>query len=79
MISPAALDTAEKTVSTWAQMVSGLPLQDHVREMIEEQLRYLPLTKQFVEVSAKSRPKKPPQDRETRERKSRAANSRILR
>ena len=60
MVVQTALDTAEKTVSTWAQMASGLPLQDHVREMIEEQLRYLPLTKQFVEVSAKGRPKKPP-------------------
>jgi serine/threonine-protein kinase HipA len=56
MVVQTALETAEKTVRAWTEMASGLSLQDQVRERIEEQLRYLPLTKQFLDVPRKNRP-----------------------
>jgi hypothetical protein len=43
-----ALETAEKTVRVWSEMARDLPLHDHGREMIDEQLRPVPLTKQFL-------------------------------
>jgi hypothetical protein len=57
-----ALETAEKTVRVWSGMARDLPLHNHVREMIDEQLRYVPLTRQFLggttgEVSKKPTPK----------------------
>jgi hypothetical protein len=56
------LETAEKTVRVWSEMARDLPLHNHVREMIDERLRYVPLTRQFLggtsgEVSKKTTPK----------------------
>jgi hypothetical protein len=42
------LETAEKTVRVWSEMARDLPLHNHVREMIDERLRYVPLTRQFL-------------------------------
>ena len=72
MVVQTALDTAEKTVRAWSQMASDLPLHDQVREGIEEQLRYLPLTQKFLDVSRKNRPKKvPTEEKSPRSRKPR--------
>jgi serine/threonine-protein kinase HipA len=60
MVVQTALDTAEKTVRAWSEMASDLPLHDQVREGIEEQLRYLPLTQQLLDASGKNHPKKVP-------------------
>lgn len=58
MVIETALDTAEKTVRTWSTMASDLPLDRSVRENIEEQLRYVPLTKQFLAMPRKRSPHK---------------------
>jgi len=72
MVVQTALDTAEKTVRVWSEMAPDLPIQDQVRESIEEQLLYLPLTKQFLDVPNKDRPKKVP----TGEKSARTRNPR---
>ena len=72
MVVQTALDTAEKTVRAWSEMASDLPLHDQVREGIEEQFRYLPLTQQFLDVQGKNRPKKvPTEEKSPRIRKPR--------
>jgi serine/threonine-protein kinase HipA len=48
MVVETALDAAEKTVRSWSRVAPDLPLDRNVRESIEEQLRYIPLTKQFL-------------------------------
>jgi serine/threonine-protein kinase HipA len=58
MVVETALDTAEKTVRAWSQIASDLPLQKQVRENIEEQLGYVPLTKQFLDVPSRRTSKK---------------------
>lgn len=58
MVVETALDTAEKTVRAWSTMASDLPLDRNVRENIEEQLRYVPLTKQFLGAPSKRTSKK---------------------
>jgi serine/threonine-protein kinase HipA len=58
MVVETALDTAEKTVRAWSTIASDLPLDRNVRENIEEQLRYVPLTKQFLGTPSKRTSKK---------------------
>jgi serine/threonine-protein kinase HipA len=48
MVVEVALETAEKTVRVWSEMAPSLPLADKAREQIDEQLRYIPLTRQFL-------------------------------
>ena len=72
MVVQTALETAEKTVRAWSEMASDLPLHDQVREGIDEQLRYFPLTQQFLQVPGKDRPKKvPTEEKNPTSRKSR--------
>jgi serine/threonine-protein kinase HipA len=47
-VTQTALETAEKTVRVWSEMAPDLPLHNHVKERIDEQLRYVPLTSQFL-------------------------------
>lgn len=47
-----ALETAEKTVRASSEMGGALPLDRRVKELIDEQLRYVPLTRPFLEGSA---------------------------
>lgn len=42
-----ALRTAERLVSAWRTMKDDLPLDDDARTKIDEQLQYVPLTRQF--------------------------------
>ncbi len=58
MVAETALDTAEKTVRAWSTMASDLPLGNNVRESIEGQLCYIPITKQFLRAPSKSSSKK---------------------
>ena len=58
-----ALEAAERTVRVWSEMARDLPLQHQVKEAIDEQLRYVPLTRRFLagtpgDVSNKPAPKK---------------------
>ena len=46
-----AIHTAEKLVTTWRRMKHDLPLDDEARRKIDEQLEYLPLTRQFIQKS----------------------------
>ncbi len=52
MVVEVALETAEKTVRAWSEMAPSLPLEDRAREEIDEQLWYIPLTRQFLGGSA---------------------------
>lgn len=47
MVVETALETAERTVHAWAEMARDLPLQNHAREQIHEQLRQVPLSAHF--------------------------------
>lgn len=58
MVVETALDTAEKTVRAWSTMASDLSLDNNMRASIEEQLRYVPITKQFLGTSNKRNSKK---------------------
>lgn len=53
MVVETALETAEKTVRAWSQMASDLPFDANVRDNIDEQLRYVPLTRQFLAAPSK--------------------------
>lgn len=43
-----ATHTASKLVDTWRRIKSDLPLDDDARKKIDEQLEYVPLTRQFL-------------------------------
>jgi len=47
MVVETALETAERTVHAWSEMAPNLPLQNHAREQIDEQLRQVPLSAHF--------------------------------
>ena len=48
LVVETAMDTAEKTVRAWSKISSSLLLEEQARAKIEEQLRYMPLTHQFL-------------------------------
>jgi serine/threonine-protein kinase HipA len=48
LILEVAHQTAEQTVAAWSRLARELPLDEQTREAIHEQLRYVPLTRQFV-------------------------------
>jgi serine/threonine-protein kinase HipA len=48
LVLEVALATAERIVSAWSRLSPELPISQHVREKIDEQLRYVPLTKRFL-------------------------------
>lgn len=48
LVANAALETAERTVKKWAQLANEHPLDPKSRERINEQLRYVPITRQFL-------------------------------
>lgn len=43
-----ALETAERTVKLWSESNADLPLDAGMRQKIDEQLNYVPLTRQFL-------------------------------
>ena len=43
-----ALATAERTVNAWTEHSSELPIGKETRDKIDEQLRYVPLTRRFL-------------------------------
>jgi serine/threonine-protein kinase HipA len=51
MLLDAALETAEKTVKTWLEINPDLPLDSAMRQRINEQFKYVPLTRQFLKES----------------------------
>ena len=48
LVLDVALETAERTVKAWSEMNSDLPLDSGMRQKINEQLKYVPLTRQFL-------------------------------
>ncbi len=60
MVVETALETAERTVHAWAEMTHDLPLQNHAREQIDEQLRQVPLSAQFLPGTPPSVPRNLP-------------------
>lgn len=46
-----AMQTAEKLVAAWRRMKNDLPLDEEARRKIDEQLEYVPLTRQFIRSS----------------------------
>ncbi|HEX7425007.1 MAG TPA: HipA domain-containing protein [Terriglobales bacterium] len=48
MVVNTALETAEKFVRVWREKNADLPLDEEMRQRIEDRLRYVPLTRQFV-------------------------------
>ncbi len=49
LVVETATQTAEKLVTAWRKMKDDLPLDDGARKRIDEQLKYVPLTRQFLE------------------------------
>ena len=43
-----ALETAEQTVKIWSEINADLPLDAGMRQKIDEQLNYVPLSRQFI-------------------------------
>lgn len=43
-----ALATAERTVNTWSHLSNELPIDKQTRNKVDEQLRYVPLTRRFL-------------------------------
>ncbi len=43
-----ALATAERTVNAWSHLSNELPIDEQTRNKIDEQLRYVPLTRRFL-------------------------------
>jgi serine/threonine-protein kinase HipA len=48
LVTETALETAETVVKNWSQLAAELPLDLESREKINEQLRYVPITRQFL-------------------------------
>jgi serine/threonine-protein kinase HipA len=48
-IDEIAVETAEKLVAAWRRMKHDLPLDDVARKKIDQQLEFVPLTRQFVQ------------------------------
>ncbi len=48
LVTETALETAERIVKQWLRMARDLPLEKKSREKINEQLKYVPLTRQFL-------------------------------
>jgi serine/threonine-protein kinase HipA len=46
-----ARETAESTVRLWGQIQQDMPLDSRVREAVEAQLKYVPLTRQFLKAA----------------------------
>jgi serine/threonine-protein kinase HipA len=44
-----AIGTAERLVSSWRSLKNDLPLEGDARKRIDEQLEYVPLTRQFIQ------------------------------
>jgi serine/threonine-protein kinase HipA len=56
MVVETALETAEKTVRAWSELARDLPLDKHAREQIDEQLKQVPLTRQFLRPASAQSP-----------------------
>src|SRR6266513_5210739 len=56
MVVETASETAEKTVHVWSELARDLPLDNHAREQIDEQLKQVPLTRQFLRSAAARTP-----------------------
>jgi len=63
MVVETALETAERTVHAWSEMAPNLPLQNHAREQIDEQLRQVPLSAQFLPGTLTKRSEKPAREK----------------
>ena len=52
MVLDTALETAARTVKAWSELNADLPIDREMREKIEDQLKYVPLTRQFLRQTA---------------------------
>jgi hypothetical protein len=48
MVVETVSETAEKTVRAWSELARDLPLDNHAKEQIDEPLKQVPLTRQFL-------------------------------
>jgi len=48
LILETAIATAERTVTAWSHLSSELPIDEETRNKIDEQLKYVPLTRRFI-------------------------------
>ena len=59
MVVETASEAAEKTVRLWTEMARDLPLDDHAREQIDEQMNQVPLIRQFQRAASARSPETP--------------------
>jgi hypothetical protein len=59
MVVETASETAEKTVRAWSELARDLPLDNHAREQIDEQLKQVPLTREFLRPASARSPETP--------------------
>ena len=76
MVVETALETADKTVRVWSELARDLPLDNHAREQIDEQLKQVPLARRFLRPASAgspetSAPRKGQVNTRRRERKTR--------
>lgn len=57
LVRETALESAEKTVQKWAELAADLPLEPAWRKKINEQLEYVPITRQFLPSGKKTKPR----------------------
>lgn len=69
LVVETAMDTAEKTVRAWSKISSSLLLEEQARAKIEEQLRYMPLTHQFLTPPSAPSSQKLPEGKRSAKRK----------
>jgi serine/threonine-protein kinase HipA len=48
LILETAIATAERTVTAWSHLSRELPIDEETRNKIDEQLKYVPLTRRFI-------------------------------
>lgn len=48
LVTQTALETAERIVNKWSQIADDLPLDKKSREKINQQFKYVPITRQFL-------------------------------
>jgi serine/threonine-protein kinase HipA len=74
LVIETGLETAERTVKAWLQLKSELPLDAESREKIDQQLKYVPITRQFLPGSlATTRPARTIKRRGVRRRNKRSS------
>jgi len=72
------VETAEKTVRAWSELARDLPLDNQAKEQIDEQLKQVPLTRQFLRQASTTSPETSASKKANQYPKARSKNERLI-